>query len=259
MNSKLGNVVDTSGQIYGRVIEGDVKRLIGKMCDKKGQIWSEGGDVIGKAELVPESEREGQKEGPFAGFDNPTVTKDGKVADSNGAIIGRVLEGDAKKLYGKLVDPDGDILDKNGNSLGKAERWEEEEKVKSKHPAAGRKVNKKGDVVDENGDLIAKLTDGNLQKCAGNEIDDDGDVVDGKGTTVGHVTLLEDIPEPEPEPVVEEPKESEEEVEKKKQLEQDKKLAGQMAGCIEQSLDKIKPILKMITDVSPRILFIRHF
>lgn len=142
------------------------------------------------------------------------------------------------------------VLDKNGNTLGKAERWEEEEKPKSKHPAAGRKVNKKGEVVDENGDLIAKLTDGSLQKCAGHEIDDDGDVVDGKGTTVGHVTLIEDIPEPEPEPVVEEPKESEEEIAERKQLEQDRKLAGQLAQCIDQSLESIKPILKMITDVS---------
>lgn len=145
--------------------------MVGRMADKNGHIFSEGGEIIGKAELVPESERAGQKDGPFAGFDKPTVTKDGKVADSHGAIIGRILEGDAKKLYGKSVDVDGDILDSNGNSVGKAERWEEEEKVKSKHPAAGRKVNKKGEVIDENGDLIAKLTDGDLQKCAGNEIE----------------------------------------------------------------------------------------
>lgn len=102
--------------------------------------------------------------------------------------------------------------------------------------------------MDENGDTIAKLTDGDLQKCAGKEIDNDGDVKDQKGMVVGHVTLLEDIPEPEP--VVEEPKESEEEIAERKQLEADRKLAGQLASCIEQSIDKIKPILKMITDVS---------
>ena len=144
------------------------------------------------------------------------------------------------------------VLDKNGNTLGKAERWEEEEKVKSKHPAAGRKVNKKGEVVDENGDIIAKLTDGELLKCAGKDIDDDGDVVDGKGTTVGHVTILEDIPEsepPEPEAEPETPQESEEEIAERKQLEDDKKLAGQLAQCVDQSLENIKPILKMITDV----------
>lgn len=61
---------------------------------------------------------------------------------------------------------------------------------------------------------------------------------------VGHVTLIEDIPEPE------EPKESEEEIAARKEAENDRKLAGQLASCIEQSIDKIKPILKMIEDVS---------
>ncbi|KAH8586759.1 hypothetical protein B0O99DRAFT_643579 [Bisporella sp. PMI_857] len=242
--NKHGHLVDGSGQIIGRLVEGDAKSLIGRMADKEGQIWDDGGRVVGKAELVPESERRGQKEGPFTGFDSPRVTKDGKVADSHGAIIGRVISGDIKQLYSKAVDDDGDILDKNGNPLGKAERWEEEEKAKAKHPASGRKVNRKGEVVDENGDTIAKLTDGNLQKCAGCEIDDDGDVVDGKGVTVGHITLLEDIPEPEPE----EPKESEEEIAERKQIEEDRKLAGRLASCIDQSLESIKPILKMITE-----------
>lgn len=226
------------------------------MCDKNGNVMNEMGQVVGKAELVPESEREGEKTGPFADFDNPTVAKDGKVVDAKGTIIGRVIDGDAKKLFGKPVDPDGDILDKNGNTLGKAERWEEEEKETSKHPAAGRKVNRKGEVVDANGDVIAKLTEGDITKCAGREIDSDGDVVDSKGKAVGHVTLLEDIPapveevKPEPEPEPEQPKETEEEIEQKKQLQQDRKLAGQLAACIEQTIDKIKPILKMITDVS---------
>jgi len=244
--NKLGNVVDSSGQIWGRLVEGDPKKLAGKMCDREGNVKNEMGDNVGRAELVPEGEREGEKTGPFADFDNPTISKDGKVTDAKGLVIGRLIQGDAKQLLGKPVDADGDVLDKNGNTLGKAERWEEEEKAVAKHPAAGRKVNKRGTVVDENGDEIAKLTDGDLAKCAGHEIDNDGDVVDGKGNSVGHVTLLEDIPEPEPE--AEEPKESEEEIAEKKQLEADRKLAGQLASVIEQSIDKIKPILKMITE-----------
>lgn len=247
--NKLGNVVDSHGHLFGRLVEGDAKKLAGKMCDKNGNVLNEMGEVVGKAELVPEAERSGETTGPFADFENPTVTKDGKVADAKGSIIGRLISGDAKQLYGKPVDSDGDVLDKNGNSIGKAERWEEEEKEISKHPAAGRKVNKEGNVVDENGDVIAKLTDGEITKCAGKEIDNDGDVVDGKGASIGHVTLLGDIPAP-PEEVPEEPKESEEEIAKKAQLEQDRKLAGQLANCIEGSIDKIRPILKMITDVS---------
>jgi len=229
------------------------------MCDKDGNVRGEDGSVLGRAELVPESEREGQKEGPFAGFDNPKVTKDGKIADAQNVIIGRIIEGDAKKLYGKMVDPDGDVLDKNGNTLGRAERWEEEEKEKAHNPVAGRKVNREGNVVDEDGNIIGKLTDGDLLKCAGKEIDEDGDVYNAKGTVIGHVSLLEDIPaepepepevepEPEPEPVEEEPQETEEERQQRLQLEQDKKLANQMAGCVQQSLDAINPVLKQISE-----------
>ncbi|EPE30792.1 hypothetical protein GLAREA_03759 [Glarea lozoyensis ATCC 20868] len=254
--NKSGNVVDSNGQIYGRLVEGDANKLAGKMCDKDGNVWNEGGTIVGRAELVPESEREGEKEGPFSGFDSPTVTKDGKVADSKGTVIGRLIEGEAAKLYGKLVDADGDVLDKNGNTLGRAERWEEEVKEKKKNPVAGRKINRDGNVLDDDGDVIGRLTDGEIGKCVGKEIDDDGDITNSKGQTLGHVSLLEDIPEPEaePEPEVEEEAEPEpepedpEEVERKKQLEQDRKLANQMAGCVQGSLDKIKPILKMISE-----------
>lgn len=247
--NKLGNLVDSHGSIYGRLIQGDAKKLVGKMSDKNGDIWDDGGKVVGKAELVPESEREGQKEGPFTGFDSPTVTKDGKVADSKGAIIGRLIEGEAKKLYGKKVDTDGDVVDSNGNTLGKAERWEEEEKPKAHSPVEGRKVNREGNVVDENGDLIAKLTDGDITKCSGKEIDADGDVYNSKNQVIGHVTLLDEIPvEPEPEVVEEEPKESQEEIDARKQVEQDTKLASRMAFAIQESIDKISPILRNITD-----------
>jgi hypothetical protein len=249
--NKAGNIVDSHGEIFGRLIEGSVARLAGKMCDKDGNVRNEGGDIVGKAELVPESEREALKEGPFADFPGSTVTKDGKIVDPRGEIIGRLIEGDPKRLYGKTVDEDGDVVDKNGNVLGKAERWAEEEVKKDVNPMSGRKVNREGNVMDENGDVIGRLTEGDITKCAGKTVDDDGDVIDQKNKVIGHATLLENIPaEPEPETEPEEPKESEEELEKKRQLEQDRKLAGQMATCIEQSLDKIKPILKMITEVS---------
>ncbi|KAM0323854.1 hypothetical protein ACHAQA_008432 [Verticillium albo-atrum] len=244
--NKAGNVVDSNGSIFGRLVEGDPKRLAGRMCDKKGNVLSESGDVVGRAELVSEGEREGLKEGPFAELPGCTVAKDGTVVTPSGDVVGRLTSGDGKKLFGRSVDEDGDILDSNGNTLGKAERWEPEEVEKKKGPMAGRRVNKKGDVVNEDGDLIGKLTSGDLSVCSGKEIDDDGDVVDSKGTTIGHVSLIEDIPEPEPEP--EEPKESEEEKKAREEAEQDEKLAKNLASQVEQSLDKIRPICKLISD-----------
>lgn len=242
--NKAGNVVDGNGAIFGRVVEGDVKRMVGRMCDKQGNILSESGDVLGRAELVPEGEREGLKEGPFAELQGCTVAKDGTIVTPAGDIVGKLTSGDGKVLFGRAVDEDGDILDKNGNTVGKAERWEPEKVERKKNPMSGRRVNREGNVVDEDGNLIGKLTSGQLSICSGKDIDDDGDVVDYKGNTVGHCSLLEDIPE--------EPKEEEspEEKEKREQAEKDKKLAVQMSVCIEQCLDSIRPICKMITEVS---------
>ena len=100
-------------------------------------------------------------------------------------------------------------------------------------------------MVDEEGNIIGKLTSGDLNICSGKGIDDDGDVVDYKGNTIGHCSLLEDIPKEEAVEV-----ESPEDKEKREKLEQDKKLAKQMAVVIEQCLDSIRPICKMITEVS---------
>lgn len=240
--NKSGNVVDSAGVIFGRVVDGDVAKMVGRMCNKLGEILSESGDVIGHAELVTEGEREGSKEGIFAELSGLTVNKEGHVVTPGGDIVGRLVEGDPKKLAGRAVDQDGDILDSNGNVLGKAERWEPEEVEKKVGALAGLHVNQEGNVVDQNGNIIAKLTSGDPLVCAGLEIDDDGDVVNAKGVTVGHVNLLSEIPdEPEPEG------ETEEEKEERLNREQDRKLAIQMAMCLEGCLDKIKPICKMIT------------
>ncbi|KAJ4389798.1 hypothetical protein N0V93_007270 [Gnomoniopsis smithogilvyi] len=242
--NKAGKLVDSAGVIFGRVIDGDVKGMIGRMCNKNGEIVSESGDVLGHAELVSEGEREGSKEGPFAELEGLTVAKDGTVVTPSGDIVGRLVKGDPKVLAGRAVDEDGDVVDKNGNTLGHAERWEpepEEVVEREKGPLEGLTVNNDGNVVDKHGNIIAKLTSGDPNICAGKEIDGDGDVVNAKGMTVGHVNLLQDIKEEEPEG------ETEEEAAARLEKEQDKKLAIQMANALENCLDKINPILKMIT------------
>lgn len=240
--NKAGNVVDSAGVIYGRVVEGNVSSIVGRMSDKEGNVRGESGDVVGKAELVPESEREGSKEGPFAELQGCTVGKNGKIYTPSGDIVGRLTSGDPKALFGRAVDEDGDILDRNGNVLAKAEWWEEIEAEKRKDPLAGRKVNREGNVLDDDGNIVGKLTSGDINICAGKEVDDDGDVFNYKGSTIGHVNMLEDIP-PEPQP-----EESAEEKQAREQVQKDKKLAGQLSYCIEDSLQKIHPICKRITD-----------
>lgn len=240
--NKSGNVVDpTTGAVVGRVVEGD-KRLAGRKVDGKGQIWGDNGQVIGRAELIPGAEQQ-KAEGPFFGFDNAQVGKDGVVVDGD-RIIGRLTEGDAKRLLGRKVDEDGDVLDKNGNTIGKAERWEPEEKQRDVNPMSGRKVNREGEVRDADGNLIGRLTSGNLATLIGKKIDDNGFVVDNDGNKLGECTLIENIPEPEEEGPTAEEKEAQE------KAEHDRQLAERMCAILRQTLEQVKPVCTKIMDVS---------
>ncbi|KAJ0416326.1 hypothetical protein BJY00DRAFT_326357 [Aspergillus carlsbadensis] len=125
--NKLGNILDNSGVMVGRVAEGNPKKLAGKKVDSNGQIWSDAGKVIGQAELIPVDERE-KPEGAFYGFEGLTVGDEGTVVDLSGEVIGRLTEGDGERLKGRAVDEDGEIIDKLGNVIGRAERWTPEEK-----------------------------------------------------------------------------------------------------------------------------------
>ncbi|KAI9877581.1 MAG: hypothetical protein M1830_003510 [Pleopsidium flavum] len=239
--NKAGNVVDEHGTAFGRISSGDPKKLAGRKVDGQGQIWSDNGKVIGKAELIPGGEQE-KAEGPFSGWENLVVGKDGVVQDANEQIVGRLIEGDPKKLMGRKVDEDGDVLDKGGNSLGKAERWEPEEKERHINPMSGHKVNHDGEVRDADGNLLGKVTEGNVKNLIGMEVDDNGYVVDNDGNKVGACTLMENLEEEEEEGP------SEEELAAMKKAEEDKELANKMGSILQQTLEKIEPVCKQITE-----------
>lgn len=250
--NKAGNVVDDHGKVYGRIVSGNPEDLAGRKVDGKGQVWSDNGKVIGHAELIPGGDG-GKADGSFSGFEGLVVVKDGLVHDAAGQVVGKLIEGDPVKLVGRKVDEDGDILDKSGNTIGKAERYSPPEKERKISPMAGRKVNKEGEVRDEDGNVIGKLTQGDLASLIGKEIDDDGYVIDNDGNRVGQCTLIENIKEEEPEEEEEEeePEEgpSEEELEKLKKAEEDNELAKKMNSILKQTLDRIEPVCKQIEEV----------
>ncbi|KAL8661600.1 MAG: hypothetical protein Q9202_005428 [Teloschistes flavicans] len=240
--NKQGNVVDEHGTIFGRIAEGDPKTLAGRKVDGEGQIWSDDGKVIGRAELIPGGEQE-KPEGPFSAFEEVTVAKDGMVVDQDGEIVGRLVEGqDEKALVGRKVDGDGDILDKSGNVIGKAERWEPEEKERRVNPMSGHKVNKDGEVRDENGELLGMVTEGHLPTLIGLEVDDNGYVIDNDGNRVGECTLIQNIPEEE------QPEMTEEEREALRKKQEDAEIADKMNYILTQTLERIDPVLKQITE-----------
>ena len=238
--NKTGNAVDGNGTIIGHVVEGDVKSMVGKKVDGQGQIWDNAGNVVGRCELALGEDT--SPEGPFAGFEGLQINKDETVTTPSGDIVGRIIEGDIKKLLGHTVEEDGDIIDKNGNKIGAAERWEPEEKERRVNPMSGMRVNKEGEVRDENGDLVGRLTDGNLGHCVGQEIDDNGNVVDQDGNKIGECTLLENIDEEEYEGP------SEEELAEAAKREEERKIAEKMGSICQQTLERVQPVCKQIKE-----------
>jgi len=120
--NKAGNVVDENGKLFGRVVDGDVSKLVGKKCDSEGKIWSESGKVIGSADIVPQDEQDEVSEASFEDFLGAVVDPTGDVI-FEGQVVGKLVEGDPKALAGKKVDKDGEVVDKIGNVVGRAERW----------------------------------------------------------------------------------------------------------------------------------------
>lgn len=238
--NKSGNAVDGNGRIVGRVVEGDPKTMIGKKVNGQGQIWDNAGNVVGRC--VPVFGEDTSAEGPFAGFEHLQIQKDRTIATQAGDIVGVVTEGDIKKLMGHTVDEDGDINDKNGNTIGKAERWEPDEKERRANPMSGLRVNKEGEIRDENGELVGKLTEGDLGHCVGQEIDDAGNVVDIDGNKIGEATLLENIAEEEFEG------RTEEELAEAAKREEEREVAAKMGSICTQTLERMQPICKQITD-----------
>ena len=240
--NKAGNVVDEHGTIFGRIAEGDPAELAGKKVDGQGQIWSDNGKVIGHAELLPGGGTKAA-EGPFAGFENLVVAEGGVVTDGAGQIVGKLDEEsmpNAEKLLGRKVDEDGEILDKAGNSIGKAIRWKPEEKERHVNPMSGHHVNSKGEVRDDNGELLGMVTDGHLPTLVGCEVDDNGYVIDNDGNKIGECTLIENLPED-----MEDVGPTEEELQKA----EDAEIAKKMNNIVQQTIEKMQPVCKNITDV----------
>lgn len=242
--NKFGNVVDETGAVFGRLVSGNPKKLNGKKVDGEGQIWSDDGKVLGNAELIPATERE-QPEGVFYGLDDLTATKDGYVITPEREVVGRLIEGEPTRLVGRAVDEDGEIVDKVGNVIGRAERWAPEEKQRDINPMSGRKVNRDGEVRDEDGNLVGRLTMGNPKALIGKMVNDSGYIVDNDGNQIGECTLEENLPDAEPEPEI-----SPEEAEQQAKEQHSRDLAKKISVVIQQTLESVEPLCKQITEVS---------
>jgi hypothetical protein len=94
----------SQGTPVGQIIDGDPKKLAGKKVDKEGKIWDNAGKVIGHAEPLQEVENDDEADtsAPFEDFPESVVDAKGNVL-FEGRVVGKLSEGDGKKLEGKKV------------------------------------------------------------------------------------------------------------------------------------------------------------
>ena len=116
---QAGEMPDEEGHLPGQIEDMELNKKLAH-----GEIDP---DTV-RIDTIPECERLSTEGGDiFADIDGLSLSEDGTVKDGEGNIIGKIVEGNPKRLRGLIVDGDGDIVDKYGNVKGHAERLEDSE------------------------------------------------------------------------------------------------------------------------------------
>jgi hypothetical protein len=247
---KSGKVVDSEDNIVGHVDKRIAAKLAGLKVDEEGNVVDHEGRYVGKAEMIKpeESEEEEEEEGskqfnPNQMIDenSPEVKKSGKILDCDDNIVGSIDTRLAHKLAGFKVDPDGNIINTEGHIVGKADMVKEEEPTEEplKYPNPivddySPQVKRSGKVTDIDDEVIGHVDQRDAPNWAGFKVSNDGSVIDTNGNMVGKAEMLKE--------------KTQEELEQEAENKEYRRIADNMSQAIQQSLDKIKPILKQITD-----------
>ncbi|KAI9483050.1 MAG: hypothetical protein EXX96DRAFT_128610 [Benjaminiella poitrasii] len=244
---KSGKVVDMEDNVIGTVDKERAPKLAGFKVDKDGNVINNEGHIVAKAELFKTEEE--SEDSPFNPNESvnefsPEVRKSGKVLDMDDNVVGHVDKRLASKFAGFKVDEEGNIINNEGHIVGRVEmikQEEEEEDAKDKpfNPNTmvdehSPRVRKSGKVIDEDDNVVGTVDKNAARNWDGYPVDDDGNVIDKEGHVVGKAKMTG--------------QKSEEERRKEAEEADERKIADQMSQAIQQSLDKIKPILKNITD-----------
>ncbi len=96
--------------------------MISKTIGDDGELLDEDGDVIGRTSVLPDKAKEvadqRAEDLPEVGvFDGLEVGEDGNILGSDGTPLG---EGDPKDLIGLKLTDKGEIVDEEGDFIGRA-------------------------------------------------------------------------------------------------------------------------------------------
>ncbi|KAG1448772.1 hypothetical protein G6F56_008848 [Rhizopus delemar] len=257
---KSGKVFDKDDNLVGTVDKRAADKMAGFKVDDEGNIIDHDGNIVGKAEMIKEEvkEEEGEKKFsnpyPWINEFSPEVRKSGKVVDNDDNVIGSVEKRAADKLAGFKVDDEGNIISHEGNIVGKAELFKEEakeegeKKFSNPYPRINEfspEVKSSGKVLDKDDNIVGSVEKHAAHNLVGFKVDDEGNIINHEGNIVGKAEMYKEKTDEEKQ---KEREEHQKVVDKEKEEEEYRKLANLMSNSIQQSLDKIKPVLKMITE-----------
>ncbi|KAI8064129.1 hypothetical protein BDF21DRAFT_428281 [Thamnidium elegans] len=241
---KSGKIFDMDDNLVGHVDKRIGAKYAGCKVDPEGNVIDKDGHVVARGEMIQEEEK------PFnpnqmVNEDSPEVRKSGKVFDMDDNLVGHVDKNVASKYAGCKVDSEGNIINKDGGTVGKAEmikpepESESEDEDKPYNPNLmvdenSPEVRRSGKVVDEDDEIVGTVDKGSANQWAGFKVDSYGNVINQDGHTVGKADMIKQI--------------SDEERQQQEEDKQYREIADSMSQAVQQSLDKIKPILKEITD-----------
>ncbi|EPB82798.1 hypothetical protein HMPREF1544_10457 [Mucor circinelloides 1006PhL] len=241
---KSGKILDMDDEVVGHIDKKLAAKLAGLKVDPQGNVIDNDGHIVATAEMIqPEEEKKPFNPNDAVDENSPEVKRSGKVVDMDDNIVGSVDKRLAPKLVGFKVDDDGNVINNEGHIVAKAEMIpaaEEEDPNKPFNPNTmvdehSPRVRKSGKVVDEDDNIVGEVDKSSAHKLAGFPVDDDGNIIDNDGHIVGKAKMHG--------------KKSEEQLKEEAEEEEYRKIADQMSQSIQTSLDKIKPILKNITDI----------
>ncbi|KAG1006501.1 hypothetical protein G6F27_008249 [Rhizopus arrhizus] len=245
--NKSGLVVNKkTGEVIGRLVKGKAKKLAGKKISKHGVIEDEKGNMIGMVEPVEQDDSEESTNSESE--EEPTKEKE---KDSKQELkylqVNRPVD-EAKEPVDEAKEPVEEAkesVEEANEPVDEANKQDEgDKKLSNPYPLVNEyspEVRKSGKVVDQEDNIVGKVDKRVAHKLAGFKVDNDGNIISHEGYIVGKAEMIKEKTE-------EERKKEQEELDKNNEEEEYRKLADKMSTSIQQSLDKIKPILKMITD-----------
>ncbi|KAG1031734.1 hypothetical protein G6F25_011870 [Rhizopus arrhizus] len=266
--NKSGLVVNKkTGEVIGRLVKGKAKKLAGKKISKHGVIEDEKGNMIGMVEPVEqddseestnseseeeptkEKEKDSKQELKYLQVNRPVDEAKEPVDEANKPVDEANKSVDeAKEPVDEAKEPVEEAkesVEEANEPVDEANKQDEgDKKLSNPYPLVNEyspEVRKSGKVVDQEDNIVGKVDKRVAHKLAGFKVDNDGNIISHEGYIVGKAEMIKEKTE-------EERKKEQEELDKNNEEEEYRKLADKMSTSIQQSLDKIKPILKMITD-----------